>query len=171
MESATTPLPLRAPPILRFTAADSERANREWKATCGPHALAAACGVTLDEVRKALYDYRGWMNPTRMGEALLSLGVSPTLRRIWMKTHEPCNGISRVQFEGEWLDPGVPPAVAYHHTHWVAHFDGWVLCTACRAAEWITLADWKHHLLEVEPVSPFFITHHFEMPAPAILGT
>ena len=28
--------------------------------------------------------------------------------------------ITRLRWDGPWLRPGVPPSVAYRHTHWVA---------------------------------------------------
>jgi hypothetical protein len=29
-------------------------------------------------------------------------------------------GVTRIQFDGPWCRPGVPPSAAYLHTHWVA---------------------------------------------------
>lgn len=147
-------------PILRFTEADSERANREWKATCGPHSIAAALGLTLDQVWPALTGYKGWMSLTQMTQALVKLGRPHNLRHH-LKTHELCDGINRVQWEGKWLNPGVPARVAYFHTHWVAHFGGWVLCTACLPAKWIRVESWRDFHLNQEPRSPFHITHHY----------
>lgn len=152
-------------PPLRFTAADSERAEKEWKATCGPHSLAAACGLTLEAVRPALTNYKGWMSPTQISLALVALGKTHNLRHH-LKTAELCDGINRIQWEGKWLNPGVPARVAYFHTHWVAHFAGWVLCTACEPAQWITADSWRQFHLECEPRSPFHITHHYGLEAP-----
>lgn len=149
---------------LRYTEADSERAEREWKATCGPHAIAAACGKTLDDVRPALTNYKGWMSPTQVSQALLALGVVHNLRHH-LKTWDLCDGINRVQWEGKWLNPGVPARVAYFHTHWVAAFNGWVLCTACEPAKWIREGEWRHFHLNCEPISPFHITHHYQLPS------
>lgn len=36
---------------LRFTLEDAQRASQEWGANCGPGAIAAIMGMTLDEVR------------------------------------------------------------------------------------------------------------------------
>ncbi len=145
---------------LRFTAAESESANKAWKATCGPHSIAAALGITLEEVRPALVNYKGWMSPTQIIQALGTLGKEFTLSK-GLKTQELCNGINRIQWEGPWLNRGIPERVAYFHTHYVAHFQGWVFCTACLSAQWIRAADWRRHHLTVHPVSPFHITHHF----------
>ena len=162
-----TAAPVRPPaPPLLYTEADSETAHRNWKATCGPHALAAACGVSLSRVHAVisrLGSYKGWMSPTQIERALLELrkrfGVTTGL-----KTQALCNGINRIQWEGPWLNPGVPPRVAYRHTHWVAHYNGWVLCTACLPAEWIPVDEWRRFHLEDKPPTPFHITHHYELP-------
>jgi len=150
------------PPFIRFTEAESDRAHEEWKASCGPHSIAAACGLTLDEVRKAMPPYKGWMSPTMVGETLRALGRPYTLRK-GLKTQELCDGINRIQWEGKWLNPGVPARVAYFHTHYVAHFNGWVLCTACLTAKWIPVAEWRHFHLKCDPPSPFHVTHHYAL--------
>lgn len=151
------------PPSLRYSADDSARANREWKAACGPHSLAAALGLSLAEVRPALVGYRGWMNPTQMGQALQSLGRAYELRSH-LRTPDLCDGINRIQWEGSWLNSGVPARIAYHHTHWVARCHGWVLCASCDPAAWIPEEEWRNFHLTVEPVSPFHVTHHYRLP-------
>ncbi len=152
-------------PPLRYTDVDSDRAEKEWKATCGPHSIAAALGKTLDEVRPALANYKGWMSPTQMTQALLKLGAFHNLTHH-LKTPNLCHGINRVQWEGKWLNPGVPARVAYFHTHWVARFGDWVLCTACEPAKWIPEWEWRHFHVNCEPKSPFHITHHYALPRP-----
>ncbi len=147
---------------LRYTEADSERAEKEWKATCGPHSIAAALGLPLDHVRPALLNYKGWMSPTQMTAALLNLRCLYNLLHH-LKTMDLCQGINRIQWEGKWLNPGVPARVAYFHTHWVAAFDGYVLCTACEPAKWIPEAKWRDFHLNQEPRSPFHITHHYAL--------
>lgn len=148
-------------PKLRFNHADSERAHEAWKATCGPHSIAAACAHTLDEVRSHLGNYKGWMSPTMVTNALNGLGQGFTLTK-GLKTQDPCEGISRVQWLGPWLNPGVPARVAYFHTHLIAHFNNSVLCTVCDVAEWIPLNDWREILVADE--APFYITHHWTFP-------
>lgn len=152
-------------PALQYTFEGSENAYAEWKASCGPHSIAAALGITLDSVRAKLTNYKGWMSPTQLGDALRALGREYALSHN-LKTMELCNGINRIQWEGKWLNPGVPPRVAYFYTHWVAHFDGWVLCTACEPSEWIPESEWRRFHLEESPASPFHITHHYRLPAP-----
>lgn len=149
-------------PPLKFNETDSQWAAKTWKASCGPHSIAAACELSLEQVRPALLGYRGWMNPTQMEAALRALGKPVTVTK-GLKTQELCEGISRIQWEGSWLNPGVPPRVAYHHTHWVAHRRGWVLCTACLPHLWIPIKHWRHFHLNVSPPTPFHVTHHFAL--------
>ncbi len=155
------------PRPLFYTEQDSIEANKAWKATCGPHSIAAACGITLERVRATMslagINYRGWMSPTQVGNTLRALGRSYKLTS-GQKTTNLCNGINRIQWEGKWLNPGVPARVAYFHTHLVAHFDGWVLCTACVTDTWIRADDWRQCLLSEPDPSPFHITHHYELP-------
>ena len=107
----------------KFTLDDAERAYEEWGANCGPGALAAALGKTLDEVRPHLvgFEQKRYTNPTMMFGALNTLGAR------WSGKHQPIDmlllpavGLIRVQWEGPWLKPGVPKAAAYGHTHWIA---------------------------------------------------
>jgi len=156
-----------APPLF-YTEADSDLANDEWQASCGPHSIAAACGKTLDEVRAVLVNFKGWMSPTMMSAALGALGYTDILLHKNQKTGDLCNGINRVQWEGKWLNPGVPARIAYFHTHYVAHFNGWVLCTACLPAKWIKESDWRDFHFNQEPPSPFHITHHWHLSRLAI---
>lgn len=98
---------------LLYNEADSKAANKAWKATCGPHAIAAACGKTLEQVREAMVkggvNYRGWMSPTQVSKTLITLGqVHNFTSRL--KTQDLCEGINRVQWEGKWLNPGVAGA-------------------------------------------------------------
>ncbi len=110
------PPPVTLPP-LAFTEADAIQAWESWGCNCGPAALAACLGLTPEDVRPHLGDFarRGYMNPTMMGQALASLG------RRWMSVRAIADrGVVRIQFGGPWMKPGVPPAAAYRHTHWIA---------------------------------------------------
>ena len=105
--------------VPRFSHADAIRAADEWGANCGPGAIAVILGMTLDESRPHLGDFerRRYTNPGLMWSILDGLGIrwSKILRpRRW-----PAYGLARVQWEGPWTAPGVPPRVAYRHTHWV----------------------------------------------------
>ncbi len=102
---------------VRFTEADATRAAEEWGANCGPAALAAMTGRTLDEVRPHLRDFeaRGYTNPTLMHAALTSLGVE------WRKIGPelPTFGLIRIQWLGPWMEPKVPRRARYRYTHWI----------------------------------------------------
>lgn len=108
----------------RFTEADADAANAEWGCNCGPGALAAITGLTLDEVRPHLtgFDQKHYTNPTMMWDALNSIGKP--WRKIGRDDHSrgavwPIYGLVRIQWEGPWTQPGVPMRVRYRYTHWV----------------------------------------------------
>ena len=107
---------------LRFTTADADRAYDAWGANCGPGAIAAVCGLTLDEVRPHLGDFEAkrYTNPTLMWATLRSLGV-PFAYRGGDLGHDwwPTYGLARVQWEGPWTHPGVPIRARYRHSHWI----------------------------------------------------
>jgi len=149
---------MKGAPTLRYSGPDSQRARDEWNATCGPHSIAAACDLTLEEVRVAMTGYKGWMSPTMVGATLAALNRPYSLQK-GLKTTTLCEGINRIQWEGKWLDPGVPARVAYFHTHYVAHREGWVLCTALFPAIWLPVGLWKQEHDRLG--NPFHITHHY----------
>lgn len=103
---------------VRFTLDDAARAFTEWGANCGPGAIAAVLGMTLDELRPRLRDFESkrYTNPSLMYAILRDLRVTFTVRlgHVW-----PDYGLVRVQWEGPWTAPGVPIAARYRHTHWV----------------------------------------------------
>lgn len=152
-------------PPLRFTADQAAQANEEWGANCGPHSIAAACGLTLDEVRAKLVNFRGWMNPTQITETLGALGRFGSIKKGnmggWIG-----NGIHRIQWEGPWMNPGVPARVAYKHTHYIAAFleptavgGGWILCTAICPWAWVHIDEW-HKQTEARG-DKWHVTHHW----------
>jgi hypothetical protein len=104
---------------LRFSLQDVDRAYEEWGCNCGPGAVAAICGLTLDEVRAHLQDFekKRYTNPTMMRAILNSLGVRWACKRL--TADWPLYGLARVQWEGPWTEPGVPMAARYRKTHWV----------------------------------------------------
>lgn len=152
-------------PELKFDADLSSDANEEWGANCGAHSIAAVCGLPLEVIRPHIPNFRGWMNPTQVSGTLASLGRAFTLTK-GLKTQELCTGINRVQWEGPWLEPGRPPAAAYRHTHYVAHFadpagSGWVLCTAICPWAWVHRTEWKKQTLGRGDL--WHITHHWKL--------
>ena len=114
-------LPAIRPP--RFTLDDVERAADAWGCNCGPAALAAVSGLTLEEVRPHLvgFEEKHYTNPSMMFAALKSIGRpwtkrvdGPDVDRAW-----PLHGLLRIQWEGTWSRPGVPPRARHRKTHWV----------------------------------------------------
>ncbi len=106
-----------------FSAEDAERAHEEWGANCGPGAIAAICGLTLDQLRPLMGDFEAkrYTNPTLMWEVLDRLYnrldiVDWRLRKppVW-----PDYGLVRIQWHGPWMAPGVSPRARYRFTHWV----------------------------------------------------
>lgn len=133
-----------------FTPDDAQRAFDEWGANCGPGAVAAVCGLTLDELRPHLGDFESkrYTNPTLMWEILNRLGVSWRLvkgSRSW-----PTYGLARIQWEGPWTEPGANPRWAYRQTHWVGAksrnlgnvgiFD---INAIANGTGWVSAADWE----------------------------
>lgn len=104
----------------RFTLADAERAHDEWGANCGPGAIAAIMGMTLDEVRPFMatvdFEAKRYTSPSMMWKILRAIG-QPT--RKLPTTDWPQWGLVRIQWEGPWTRPGVPEKARYRHTHWI----------------------------------------------------
>lgn len=113
---------------VRFTAADVLRANADWLASCGPVALAAILGLTLDEVKPYFMPaFPGYCTPTKMFEALRRSGRQWTaLQRGFSGADLPWPrwGLARIQWEGPWTAPGASKRWAYTHTHWVGVSQG-----------------------------------------------
>lgn len=139
----------------RFTAADQERAHATWGANCGPGALAAIMGLTLDEVRPHMGDFeqKRYTNPLLMYACLRSVGA--TWRLVKQARSWPDYGLARVQWEGPWTEPGVPARAAYRHTHWVGAawseakrehgiFD---INAIGNGTGWCSVADWSRTLV------------------------
>jgi len=147
-----------------FTLEDAHRAYDEWRANCGPGAIAGVLGLTLDQVRPHLRDFerKRYMNPTMMFNALRSLGVrwipvkvSAADQEHNVATTWPRCGLVRIQWCGQWTEPGVPRRARYRATHWigaaqdvpgpygVSIFD----INCMNVGGWVTLADWAEHLV------------------------
>ncbi len=108
--------------LARITADDAERAWNEWGCNCGPAAIAAVLGMSLDEVRPHMGDFESkrYTNPTLMWASLRSLGVRFSFRGGDLgRENWPSYGLARIQWEGPWTKPGVPERARYRHTHWV----------------------------------------------------
>lgn len=137
----------------RFTNEDLDRANDEWGCNCGPGAVAAICGLTLDEVRPHMGDFekKRYTNPTLMWSALQSTGVRFSYRGGHLgQANWPRYGLARIQWEGPWTKPGVPARAAYRHTHWVGaaqKAEGVVgifdINAMANGSGWSSMADWQ----------------------------
>lgn len=167
MEASLTP---RKP---LFSLEDAERAYEAWGANCGPGAIAAIMGMTLDDVRPHMGDFerKHYTNPTLMFDVLLSIG------RPWKKIGAtwPHYGLVRVQWEGPWTEPGVPMRARYRYTHWVgaATVNGEVgvfdINCINNGSGWVSLGDWESiivkHLTALYPRASgkWHITHAIEL--------
>jgi len=145
---------------LRFNLADMERASYDWGCNCGPSALAAVTGRTLDEIRPLMGDFekKHYTNPTLMFDSLKRTGAA------WWKIEGiPTHGLLRIQWEGPWTDPGVPIRARYRHTHWIGiqqhermgiQYPGKISpgagifdCNAMNSGGWIAFRDWAGTLV------------------------
>jgi hypothetical protein len=157
----------------RFTLADADHAHEEWGMNCGPSALAAIFGMTLDEVRPHMGDFerKHYTNPTLMIAALRSI------RCVWRKRASgwPIYGLARIQWEGPWTKSGVPMRARYRYTHWVGAatrsnevgvFD---INAMANGTGWCSLHDWEDvivpHILKQYPAASgaWHITHSMEV--------
>lgn len=135
----------KQPPICRasdlFTPGDIEQCFEEWRATCGPAALAAILMVPVQHTRPLLPAYRGWVTQSMMRGALSMSGAA--FRQL-ASAEWPAYGLSWIQLFGPWCDPGRPKVARYKHTHWVA---SWIRGADCaifdvNAGEWLPLFEW-----------------------------
>jgi len=167
---------------LRFTREDADRAHREWGCNCGPGAIAAVMGLTLDELRPHMGDFeqKRYTNPTLMWQVLRRLDVrfihaQPNNDSSW-----PSYGLARIQWEGPWTAPGVPMVARYRHTHWVGAQWGakpgdpmsvGIFDINCmNSSGWVALEDWSSTIVpwllrELHPKANgrWHITHAVEI--------
>lgn len=114
-----------APPPLAFGNDDVQRAVDEWNCSCGPAALAAALGITLNMVRPYVgedFVAKGYMSPTMMKAAIERVGrriVTDDRTRYREAEKLPADALVRIQWEGPWTAPGMNARWAYGATHWV----------------------------------------------------
>ena len=158
------------PPFIHFTAEAQQKAYELWGANCGPNALAVVSWKPLDEMPKYLigFDLKRYTNPSMMENGLNLLGLKWSRDRgLNTRTGTPKDGLARVQWEGRWLDPGVPKVVSYRHTHWIACFNSLVFCTACGCFGWLDFKDYSEYLTtKFCPQNGYrgwHITHRYEI--------
>jgi hypothetical protein len=137
----------------RFNLADAERAADVWGCNCGPGALAAIMGLTLDEVLAHLsgFEKKGYTNPTMMIDALDRIGVRWRARGLASnvpKLDFPKYGLARIQWEGPWSARGMNPRWGYRHSHWIgaAHSGGEIgifdINCINNGSGWVALREW-----------------------------
>jgi hypothetical protein len=110
------------------------------------------------------FDQKGYTSPGMMWGALKRLRVRyrwhfPRAGKGFPRIAWPRFGLVRVQWGGPWCDPGVPPRVAYMHTHWVASWgeapEVMIFDINTTAVGWISLTEWSEQLV------PWLLaTHH-----------
>jgi hypothetical protein len=145
----------------QFTVEDAQRAHDEWGCNCGPSALAAIVGLTLDQVRQHMGDFerKGYTNPTLMLDALHSVyaaGLILGWRNVSKRSGVlpgcdwPQYGLARIQWEGPWTAPGVPMRARYRHTHWVGaaqvpHRGIGIFDINCinNVSGWVAVSEWR----------------------------
>jgi hypothetical protein len=166
---------------LRFTEAEAEAAYDEWGCNCGPSAIAAVCGLTLAELRPHMQDFekKHYTNPSMMWKILTELGVKWRVEYSPACVHVPnwpLYGLARVQWEGPWTAPGVPPKAAYRYTHWIG-VNSWYApnigifdINAINSGGWIGLHDWETlcvpHILKSgypKATGRWWLTHRVEV--------
>lgn len=175
--SATDGGPMSQPVIeaVKFSVDDAVKAGDEWGANCGPGALAAITGHTLEDVRPHLFgfDEKRYTNPRMMRAALDSLGVTYDWQPRKKAYLFPLYGLARVQWDGPWTKPGVPAAAAYRHTHWVGSrntggeiFDINCICVG----GWVSFAEWSRQVVpwllkqcEPKATGDWWLTHLVEV--------
>jgi hypothetical protein len=94
---------------------DIDEAWDQWRANCGPCALAAILGQTVMSVRPLFQDFarRPYVNVTHMKGALGMAGV----RYRSLGAQRPPQGLCFIQWGGY---EHRPIAEQYRHTHWIA---------------------------------------------------
>lgn len=147
--------------IERYVPPDAMQAFDEWKATCGPAAMAAACCVPVGSLRPIFQKlhYKGWTTPTMMKQALYDYGRTIVVRGTFKQFLDGVAGVAFLQIQGPWLGPGKPVAAAYKHTHWVASDGaGWVY--DLNAADGFSFGAWRPLARWAAEVMAGVVNHH-----------
>lgn len=112
-----------------FTKRDFEVANNQWGCNCGPSAIAAVLGLSLDEVGNLMkplqFHSKRFTNPTMARGTLRAAGVR--IRELSLRDREqnvfPRRGLVQIQWTGPWTREGANKRWAYMHTHWIAAWE------------------------------------------------
>lgn len=139
---------------LPYTAAQATTAHDDWNAMCGHFSLAAATGLPLEDIRTAGVPLKGWMNPTMITQTLRNLHI-PHDQHHLKAIQGPAEilhlvdhgAILRIQWEGSWMNPGVPKGAQYQRTHYIACKSGHIMDPLIDPTDLLTVPDW----LEIVP--------------------
>jgi hypothetical protein len=93
---------------------------------------------------------RKYANPTHLKEALGLAGVRYTVGSPQVR---PTFGLLFIQWGGPWLNPRVPIAQAYRHTHWIA-VDGDHVYDLNAEGGWWLRQDWERDC------APWLMSHN-----------
>lgn len=138
-------------PAIRFSQVELSEAYGVWGCNCGPAALAAVLDLSLTECFCFLgrFDKRRYMNTQHMQEAIEQAGRR--WRNVKLSPDTPTLGLTRVQWHGSWLLPGVPLGAAAKRTHWIGlrHHEGQRLIYDVNASfgfpkTWETADEWEN---------------------------
>lgn len=142
---------LQIPP-LRFDASGAQSLFDTYGPNCGPcgpGAIAAIAGVTLEDAIDAVGPK--WLHLKGTTEVMLTQALD-RLGQRWTQTSptHPVFGLTRIQWDGPWLRD-TDPFEKYRHSHWVgiARSDHTHLVfdiNAISAGGWISFVEWDAHL-------------------------
>lgn len=111
---------------LTFDLDQARAAWDDWGFNCGPGALAAITGSTLEQVREAIegFEHKKYTSPTMMKNGIDNLGWKVAIDERDGSPESlakaPVHGLVRIQWTGPWTEPGMNPRWAYRQTHWIA---------------------------------------------------
>jgi hypothetical protein len=134
---------------LCFDARAAQAAYSREGANCGPGAIAAICGTTIEETLRVLgpeFAKRRGTTEVMLASALSALGMS------WRQISPalPSYGLARIQWDGPWMyDPS--PYARLYHSHWIGTDTSWSApmvfdINAIGVGGWIPLSEWDVHL-------------------------
>ena len=142
--------------IIQNAVTDMEEQYRIWGANCGPTALAAFLRMKVAEVRPFVEavqggKFLGYMNAGHMVSAIRQAGREPW--RVdysrgevrWPKER----GVCLLQFDGPWLESGVPFKARFKYTHFVAATRDGALIYDGNANAWMDQAFWNEKIMRV----------------------
>lgn len=142
------------PPLLNFTPWDLEQAHEDWGCNCGPAALAACLGMTLDDVWCHLgrFCQLHYMNRDMMFQAVRQHGFRATVDLVADQDgvdRYPTHGLCLVQFGGPWVDDPKLAKWGTTQTHWIASkIDAgvnWIFDV--NYARWVEWQTWHEELI------------------------